>query len=218
MKDLHCLILLGGKSSRFVDELGFSKANYKVFDKTWLTWQLEFISRLKIENVSLVLGYNYQDILDLHPFLSINQCISFKKLKVYTYLNQFPEQGSFSSLQLAIKKIDSNNILYFPIDVPVLDKKTLENIIISNSNYKVVKCCYQGKGGHPILIKGSFLDVIKKADIKKSQLNTLIRNLDKNSVLRLNISDSNVLLNLNYPKDLKNYISQNIAKFISKKL
>lgn len=203
--DVQCLIILGGKSSRFVDESTDPKPNYLICGKTWLSWQLKFVSQLGLKKVILVLGYHFEELLRVHPFLKINELVPFGDLSILTILNEDPKRGSFSSLQLGLKNSTSLKVLYFPIDVPTLDLATFQKLLSVDGSYDVIKCCYENKGGHPLLIQGSFLQSLKSEALSDSQLNLLIRGLDQQLVHRLSVDSDSVLLNLNDPASLDEY-------------
>lgn len=215
LEDMQCLMILGGKSSRFVDELSDPKPNYLIYGKTWLFWQLEFISQLNIKNVTLILGYHFEKILEKHSFLELNQVSEYKQLKVLTLLNSEPERGPFSSLQLGLKKGGLSKVLYFPIDVPAPSLLVYNKIINVNYDYDVIKCCYQDRGGHPLLIQGNFLQFLKNKASIDSQLNLLIRSLAKDSVFRLSIDSKSILMNLNDPLSLDEYAKKYQYRFES---
>ena len=188
-----------------------------ILEKTWLQWQLLFVSRLQIKTVHLVLGFAHEEILAKNSFLRLHQTIDWNGLKVHCILNHNPQDGSFSSLFTAVNQIQGTSILYFPIDVPCPKSHLYQKIVDENSSdYEVLKCCYQNQGGHPLLLKEAFLERIRTSDPKKTQLNWLMRNLDFEKIKRLESNSPDVLLNLNYPKDLLEYVNNDTERFVDK--
>ncbi|MCO4784251.1 MAG: NTP transferase domain-containing protein [Candidatus Cloacimonetes bacterium] len=211
---IQCVIILGGKSSRFVDESSDPKPNYLIHGETWLTWQLDYVTQLGIRDVVLVLGYHFESLLDRHSFLELDQTVVFRDLKILSILNDEPDRGPFSSLQLGLKSTIAKRVLYFPVDVPAPDLSTFKNLLSVKGEYDVVKCCYEDKGGHPLLIQGAFLQSLKSDNKEDQQLNQLIRNLSPHLVCRLQTQNSDVLLNLNEPDDLERYVQNNPSRFL----
>lgn len=213
LDDIQCVIILGGKSSRFVDESSDPKPNYLIYDKTWLSWQLTFVSQLGLKQVVLVLGYHSEAILEQHPFLKLNEFAAFEDMSILTVINNEAQRGPFSSFKLGIEQTQADKILYFPIDVPALEKKDFQKLLTVSSSYEVTKCCFNDRGGHPLLLQGSFLKYLRTSELNGRQLNELIRSLDESKTCRLATKNKDVLLNLNDPHLLNSYVINKTYRF-----
>jgi len=137
--------------------------------------------------------------------LAVNKYINYDDIKLKVILNNKPQLGSFSTLKKALKVVeDPNDVLVCPIDVPLLNAAELKKIISTKSS--VVKPTYEGKSGHPIKVDAKFVKHLTDQPFS-SRLDTLILKIPSKDISKVISSDEQIVMNLNCPKDWKNYIN-----------
>ncbi len=190
------VILAGGKSER----MGQPKGLLDFYGKPWLFEQLNRLKSAGITRVLIGLGFDSELYFKAIPFLkeAQNQTINWVSLQIKTVVNSSPELGSFSTLKNVLKIIDiTNNILVIPIDVPLINSKSLESFMRQKED--VVKPQFQGKSGHPILLKSKVLtDLLNLPDT--ARLDDFIASNPQYSLKLWNCKDEQILLNINTPK------------------
>lgn len=202
------IILAGGKSER----MGVAKGLLKFGKTFWILEQINRLGEAGIEEVVVALGYNFE-----HYFWAIDwfepatiQPVKFMRVSVKVIINPQPELGSFSTLQFALKNIDSTqDVLLNPIDVPCAKTEELTKVLGSNSN--VTLPTYKAKNGHPIKLKPSFWNRLINLDINSEQarLDIQIKSLKQSEISYISVEDSSIIKNLNTPSDWKQYINKN---------
>lgn len=201
------ILLAGGKSER----MGVDKGLLKYHQTYWILEQLNRISKTTISEVYIGLGYNYQHYFDAIPWFQngLENNINFQGLNVKIILNKNPEMGSFSTLQTVLKKIDSTkNVVLNHIDIPILNSEELQKIIETKNT--VVIPNYEGKNGHPIKMHCDFctqLISIKVSD-EAARLDVQIKKLTPIKISNIEVSDRNILRNINTKKDWISFLNE----------
>ncbi len=193
------VILAGGKSSRMGQPKG-------LLDFNGVYWLLEQLKRLKsggITTVYIGLGYDYKDYFKAIPFLAEaqNGSTNWEELSISAVLNQTPELGSFSTLKNVLQVIPKNkDVLIVPIDVPVLNKTALQNLLKQEGS--IIKPQCQGKTGHPIILRK---DVVAKllCEPSPTRLDNYISNMP-NTILSP-CDDFQITMNINTPSVWESY-------------
>lgn len=203
MIDNNCvaIILTGGKSER----MGQPKGLLDFKGKPWLLEQLARLKSVGIKWVFIGLGYDVDTYFKAIPFLRVaqNKAVNFESVQIRTVVNLFPELGAFSTLKSILRSIETiNKVLIIPIDVPLLNTKSLKELLFQKED--IVKPTYQGKSGHPILLKNKVVaHLLKLPDT--ARLDDFIKS---NSQYVLNLwtcEDDQILLNINTPKVWEDY-------------
>jgi len=201
LQNCTAVILAGGKSQR----MGLPKG-LQIYNGHF--WLLEHIKRLKsgsITKVLIGLGFDaelyYKAIPELR--LALNNYFNYDAMQLKVVLNTQPQLGSFSTLKNVLKATDKiEDVLICPIDVPILKVSELKKLIKAKA--LIAKPVYKNKSGHPVKISTSFAKHLLNQP-NSSQLDTLISKVPAKDVSKVNCSDKQILLNLNSPKDWKNY-------------
>ena len=200
------IILAGGKSSR----MGSPKGLLKHQNDYWLLSQIEnFVGN----EVSIGLGFDNQKYFDAIPWLekAVEKQVVFKGKKVEVILNQTPEFGLFSTLFVILRKLDlecvDNNVLILPIDVPLLNTKEQEKLILDNHTISIPT--YKNKKGHPIKLAPTFWKSLLQLDITdvNSRLDFQIKLRNASEISFIETNDASVLKNLNTPKEWQEFTS-----------
>lgn len=206
MKNNHVFILLaGGKSER----MGVDKGLLKYKQTFWILEQLHRISESSISTVYLGLGHHYQHYFNAISWLENAQQtpFQFENLSVKVVVNQAPERGSFSTLQNVLKNIsDEKNIIINPIDIPILNSKELNKIVLEQNS--VIIPNFEGKNGHPIKLSFDFWKNLCELDLdeKSSRLDIQIKKINPNKISKIEVFDRAITLNINTKKDWLNYL------------
>jgi len=120
-------------------------------------------------------------------------------------INPAPERGMLSSLQegLAALPRSCRGFFIHPVDHPAVASATLEALLTAWADHpeSAVKPVYQGRGGHPLLLGTDWIPRLLEAPAEA----TLRRILEAHprSLLRLEVEDSGVLVNVNCPDDYR---------------
>lgn len=200
------VLLAGGKSER----MGVAKGLLKYKHTYWILEQLNRISRSKIKEVVIGLGYNYQHYFDAIPWFesALTEVIDFQGLNIKIIINRTPELGPFSTLQTCIKEIDStNSVALTHIDIPILNSTEL-NKIISKKN-DIVFPNFKGKNGHPIKMNPSiwnYLILINPSD-KDARLDVQLKKINPAKTSIIEISDRAILYNFNTKKEWISFLN-----------
>jgi CTP:molybdopterin cytidylyltransferase MocA len=202
-KEITLIILAGGKSSRMGKPKGLLKHNHTF----WILSQIEtFIGT----EVFIGLGHDYQLYQDAIPWLkeAVLNPIKFNGKNIQVAINPTPELGLFSNLQNVLKQINTNpEVLILPIDVPLINYKEQQKLLLTEN--KIVIPSFQNKKGHPVKLTPEvwkpFLPLDSKDETARLDLQIKKRNASEISIIET--SDASCILNLNTPKDWRDYIS-----------
>ncbi|MBL4569358.1 MAG: NTP transferase domain-containing protein [Flavobacteriaceae bacterium] len=183
-------------------------------------WLLAQIAAFKTGKTIIIgLGYDFQLYFNAIPWLkdAVKNPQIYNGKKVQVVINQTPEFGLFSTLQVVLKvlitKIESDStstgsdILVLPVDVPLLNTSELEKIIETENT--VVIPNYHQKNGHPAKLSADFWIKLLAipANDKEARLDTQIKKLPKHLISIVHINDKNSVQNLNTPESWGNFIS-----------
>jgi molybdenum cofactor cytidylyltransferase len=181
IKDYPLIILAAGKSQR----MGFPKGLLEYKSKYLLQQQIETFLMAGGETILMVVGEDKAQYLEKMPNLESN---------VIFIHNDNYDLGPFYSIQLAVKAfIEPPGYFIQPIDVLPPN----ENLYLELLSHKeeVVIPTFDGKGGHPTLIRNGF--ATKLLFYKEGRLDEVIHNYKKAEVIRVQTSEENVISNKN---------------------
>tara|TARA_R110001583_G_scaffold123082_1_gene274390 strand:+ start:11984 stop:12616 length:633 start_codon:yes stop_codon:yes gene_type:complete len=201
------ILLAGGKSER----MGVAKGLLKYQQTYWILEQLNRISKSTISEVIIGLGFNYQHYFDAIPWLenALTKCVDFQGLKVKIVINKAPELGSFSTLQTALKEVNSTQtVILNPIDIPILNSKELNKIIVLKNEIAIPN--FEGKNGHPIKMNASFWNNLLKINISDAdaRLDDQLKKINPIRISIIEVSDRAILYNLNFKKDWISFLKR----------
>ena len=180
------IILSAGKGSRLKSSK--PKPLHLVAGKPLIGWITETLSKIKVNNNILILGYKYEEIL--------------KYFKNPNFIIQEPQLGTGHAIKIAKEKINSFDgiVLINFADTPFIEGKTIKSLInnVSNNNISMGVLGFEAinPNGYGRIIKGEekFIDkIIEEKDADKSIKKISLCNSGviaiKSSVLRANIDN-----------------------------
>jgi len=201
LQNCIAVILAGGASSR----MGIPKGLLLYKGRYWLFEQLERLKKAGVNDIIIGLGNDIKSYFDTLPALqeAIDKHILFSNLQIRVVINTQPQLGAFSTLQKALKQLKrESDVLICPIDVPVLKASELTKLI--NTKAKIVKPVYKNKSGHPVKISPKFAEQLLRYP-NTGRLDTIILKEAKKDIVKVICNDKQVVMNLNSPKNWKNY-------------
>lgn len=190
MSDVFAVILAAGAGTR----MGRPKALVRVGGRTFLETTIQTIYEAGLTNLAVVLGHGADEIEkahDLGPLISIR--------------NPDPSAGPISSIQAALARPEvagAPAILVHPVDHPLVRAATIRSLTerFAAGNAAIVVPCHEGRGGHPTVFGRSVYPELLGVP-RGEGARTVVRR-DPDRVVRLDVSDPGVRLNLDTPEDL----------------
>lgn len=182
-------ILSAGTSSR----MGYPKALLEYRGRTFLQSILDAIEAAGIQRRIVVLGPNADKILEKHDLRDV----------IVAYTKQF-EAGPIGSIRAAIHEILSHpvdGLLVWPVDMPHVTIATVETLVdgFRGSAAPIAVPVFQGKGGHPVIFGREVFDELLEAS-DSDGARAVVR-ADRGRVVRVPVSDSAVVEDLNTPSE-----------------
>jgi molybdenum cofactor cytidylyltransferase len=201
---MHPLILLAaGDSTR----MGGPKGLLPFGNRTWIEEQLDAIRSAGVTRILLVLGRDSDAYFQKLHWLKGSPDIE-------TLVNPDPDRGAFSSLQLALEKIQGQPVFVLPIDVPAASPETwrtlalrAESSVFDDGSLPLF-CARPVDSktktrGHPVLLSAVFAEQLVQVDLDGDQarLDLQIRSLNPECVHDIPVDDPVITLNLNTPEE-----------------
>ena len=190
---LASVILAAGRSAR----LGRHKALLQI-SPTEQAWE-------RILNQHLDCG--------LAPHLVVSQelatYLSPEIPEAVVLINRRPEKGPLSSLQLALKQLQSTSgVLMHPVDHPLVATSTLLRLtsLHLDSPDRILIPTSNGEKGHPVVFGSSFLPDLLAAPLEEGA-NFVVRR-HAVSIRLVEVEDEGILANLNSPEDVRYWRSR----------
>ena len=145
------IILAGGSSTRF----GRPKQLLKLRGKYLLEYALHAALESKLNHVVLVLGYEYQKILQ-----ALGNCTTHERLQLV--INHHYLEGQSRSLKAGLLKIRDTfpAVMFLLGDQPMLDSKTLDHMLdkFRHSDKDICVPVCNGKRRNPVIFNRVFFD------------------------------------------------------------
>jgi len=190
LSDVFAVILAAGAGTR----MGRPKALVRIGDRTFLDTTIQTILQAGLTKLSVVLGHAADEIEAAHelgPLISIR--------------NPDPSAGPISSIRAALSHPEvagAPAILVHPVDHPLVQVDTVRRLIehFEHGDSAIVVPRYGGRGGHPTVFgRAVFSELLRVPDGEGAR--SVVRR-DPDRVLRVDVSDPGVRLNLDSPEDL----------------
>ncbi len=186
------LILAAGKSGR----MGEPKFGLK-FNET--TTFLENIISVFNENacaeIVIVVNEEVQKLL-------LNQSYTFPQT-TKIIVNKHPEWGRFYSVKIGLQQLENTQAVFLVnVDNPFVNSNLINALLDEKDAADFMVPSYKGKGGHPILLTQKVIDKIVHEENIESNLKLFLLKFNKKF---LEVTDPNVLANINTPEEFLQY-------------
>ncbi len=193
------LILAAGQSSRMNQQ----KALLPWGDKTLIEWEIECLKNAGIQDIFVVVGSEYSNILD-----------KIKESNVNAIINHDWAKGRDSSILCGVEAILSKNqktkigqLLIQNVDQPLTAKiiSKIMDFVDSQKNFEVIQPFFNNKKRHPVVLHIDQLDKLLDIQDYKMGLRGIIENLD---VKTIEVNSPLLNINLNYMSDYYNALKE----------
>lgn len=191
---MNFILLAAGNGTR----MGLNKALMDYKGQPWILKQLEQIAEVGFQNITVVT--NPQSEVELEKILT-----NFTP-KVLVLTNPAPDQGPFSSLQLAVAATPEDASFVSPVDVPLkaATLRKLRQAWLQHGHLEALVPSYQERKGHPVILSTALHREILNlsADNPEARLDFILKAVPENKKRTFPVDDPFVSLNLNTPEDL----------------
>lgn len=191
------IILAGGRSSRSGRiHKGLRTLDCAGRSISWLEYQIQQLRRAGFSRIVLATGFRPRPLLG-------------KARGTQHAHNAHPARGPFSTLQQALKGFVSQQTLLVPLDNPVPAPAVLFHIRRALQNKQIAKPCYQGRGGHPLLLSKAVVQHLLNVDpaAADARLDHQLRRLAHTEIARVGVTTPLVRTNLNNQRQWTRYKS-----------
>ena len=138
-KNWAAVIVSAGNSSRMG---GYPKAKLRIGQESFIEREVSVLRAAGVEDIVVVLGKHRPLIEDLLEHLSVTMVE-----------NKYPERGMFESVRLGLASLEARADGFFihPVDLPLLEVDTLENMqeLFSEEKLPCTAPSINGRRGHP---------------------------------------------------------------------
>ena len=222
MKDIAGLIIAGGYSSR----MGDFKPLLPVKGKPLIQDRILSMAKADISPIFVVTGHRKDELEAIIE--DIKSQIS-PEIQVAIVYNPDYDKGMFTSIKAGVEIISEysekasektikkasveaiNGIILLPVDYPLINeshyKKLYEAWLSKPEDFAVP--CYYGKKGHPLLIPMRAWDEIISYMGNKGLKGITNEYEDRDEILRVEMNDERVLLDMDTPKDYNTILEWN---------
>lgn len=195
------VLLAAGRSSR----MGEPKGLVAHGGRPWILSQLDAVAASgAVAGVVVVLGRDADRYDREAPEL---------RARARVVRNPDPDRGPFSSLQCGLAAIDDEaadaGVFVLPVDVPAAAPAVWIALAAAlrsderrgRSDLHAVVPLHEGRGGHPVFLSGAFARALRAAPAESRLDVELASALRERKVVRVEVGDFRVRLNLNAPED-----------------
>jgi molybdenum cofactor cytidylyltransferase len=189
------VILAAGESKRF----GQPKQLVKLKGKYLIEWVIDAALNSLLEHLILVLGYEYQKILQALEAKA-------KQPRLQVVVNNKFRLGQSRSLRTGLLKVGDAfpSVMFLLGDQPMLDAKTIDYMLTQfwQSGKNICVPLLKGKRGNPTIFSRLFYDQLLEIQGDIGARKIIQRNPDQ--VLYVAISDPMCFFDVDSQRDLKN--------------
>ena len=191
---MNFILLAAGNGQR----MGGNKALMAYKGQPWILSQLQQIAEVGFQSITVVTNADTEAALE--------KVVENFSPKILILTNPHPEQGPFSSLQLAMAATPEDASFVSPVDVPLkaATMKKLRQAWLQHGHLDALIPAYQDRKGHPVILSALFQrDLLKLTpDGPSSRLDFALKAMPENKKRIFAVEDPFVPLNLNTPEDL----------------
>ena len=188
---LAAIILSGGESAR----MGKPKALLDFGGKPAISRILETARKAGITKILIVVGKHAEAI---QKGADLAGCTIL--------VNENPERGQLSSIQLGMSKLDfaTDAAFVWPVDCPLVKPEDLKALAQAyakgrTSLMRIFLPCHGGHRGHPMLVDIGFRQPFM--ELKNGQTARAVIDANPTQVMDVSVSNTGVLLDIDTPDD-----------------
>ena len=118
-------------------------------------------------------------------------------------INEHPEYERFFSVKLGLNQIKRSEYCFIQnIDNPLISSDILDELYAAKSTEEIVIPVFGDKGGHPVLLNSSTIEVIRNYPQDDANLRLVLKEM---SAKRIEMKDGRVLININDQSEFEMY-------------
>jgi CTP:molybdopterin cytidylyltransferase MocA len=191
---MNFILLAAGHGQR----MGGNKALMDYQGQPWILAQLQQLTEVGFQSITIVTNAESEAALE--------KLVENHSAPVLILTNPHPEQGPFSSLQLAIAATPEDTSFVSPVDVPLkaATLKKLRQAWLQHGHLDALIPSHQDMKGHPVILSVDLQRNLLQLspDSPEARLDFILRALPENKKRIFNVEDPFVHMNLNTPEDL----------------
>lgn len=191
---MNFILLAAGHGQR----MGGNKALMEYQGQPWILSQLKQIAEVGFQSITVITNAESEAALE--------KLVENHSPSVLVLTNPRPEQGPFSSLQLAIAATPEDASFVSPVDVPLKAStlKKLRQAWLQHGHLDALIPSHQDRKGHPVVLSvGLQRELLQLSpDNPEARLDFILKRLPENKKRIFNVEDPFIQLNLNTPEDL----------------
>lgn len=189
------IILAGGNSER----MNYPKPYLIYKKKSFLQHITESYWNADVRNIAIVLNKKFYSV-------SWQKLIYPVEALATVIENSNPELGRFHSIKLGVTVMSEFDYCFIQnVDNPLISSETIKKIIAEKNSQGYTSPVFNGKGGHPVLISKKVMEKIDRMESKDISVNFFLQRFPKKEV---EISNGEVLININTKEDYEKYIPE----------
>jgi molybdenum cofactor cytidylyltransferase len=190
------VILSAGESSR----MGTPKALLPVEGQTFIERIVAAFRKAQVEKIMVVLGRHVEEI---RPKIA--------QLPVQIAVNENYKNGQLSSLQVAIRSLEGENveaILVHLVDHPFLDPGLVDQMVrrFRESKKLIVLPRYRDRRGHPVLFSSKLFPELLAASLEVGAKEVVRAHLS--DTLEIETAEEGVMIDIDTPEEYRRHVEK----------
>lgn len=121
--------------------------------------------------------------------------------KVQVIFNEDYREGMFSSVKEGIRHVTEERFFFLPGDYPLISKEIYSRMLEAQGD--IIIPTYQGRRGHPILIKSHLIQEI----LEQSKFSNLREFIQAHHCTLLEVEDEQIMMDIDTIEDYKRTVS-----------
>ena len=189
------VVLSAGESSR----MGEPKALLRIDGETFIARIVTALKQSGLERIIVVLGFNAEEMRQ-----------KIAHLPVEIVVNPEYKQGQLSSLQAAVRRIESDSscdgMLVHLVDHPYIDPVLVRAMLqrFGNSNHLIVVPRHRGKRGHPVIFARALFSELLNAPMDRGA--KAVVNAHRDETLEIDTEDAGVTVDIDTPELYRRHV------------
>jgi molybdenum cofactor cytidylyltransferase len=180
--------------------MGRPKALLPFRGTTFLEHIVGAISQSAVQHIVVVVGHHRKEIEERLA------------LPAQVVFNPDYELGMITSLQAGIRALPAGTAgaLLFLVDHPMVDPKTIEELIAHFEPDRIVLPVFAGRRGHPVLFASGILE--EMLALTASQGANIVVRKDPNRIIQVQVDSPGILVDVDTPDDFQRLTSEDESR------